>query len=88
MTYGGSGTMSRCHCTIFFTINKKLVGGLPKAGYWDPINLAAGKDDQTLAYYRSAELKHGRVAMVASLGVIFQGLNTGITYLFAVTDLL
>jgi Chlorophyll A-B binding protein len=31
-----------------------------------------------LNYYRAAELKHGRVAMVATLGVIVQGLNTGI----------
>jgi hypothetical protein len=64
------------------------VGGLPASGYWDPLNLAAGKDDKTLAYYRAAELKHGRVAMVASLGVIFQGLNTGMYCYYALKNIL
>jgi len=35
---------------------------------WDPAGLTKGKDDETLRYYRAAELKHGRVAMVACLG--------------------
>lgn len=55
----------------------KIVGGLPASGYWDPLGLATDKDDRTLSFYRAAELKHGRVSMVAALGVLFQGLNTG-----------
>jgi len=47
-------------------------------GYWDPLKLAEGKDDETLNFYRAAELKHGRVCMLASLGLVFQGLDTGI----------
>jgi len=35
-------------------------------GYWDPIGLA--KDEETFNFYRRAELKHGRVAMLAMIG--------------------
>jgi len=39
---------------------------------WDPAGLTKGKDDETLRYYRAAELKHGRVAMLACLGWFHQ----------------
>ena len=39
-------------------------------GVWDPLGFA--KDDDSLYKYRSVELKHGRVAMLATLGVIVQ----------------
>mmetsp|Transcript_1529 Transcript_1529/g.4560 ORF Transcript_1529/g.4560 Transcript_1529/m.4560 type:complete len:218 (+) Transcript_1529:74-727(+) len=35
-------------------------------GYWDPIGLA--KDEETFQFYRRAEIKHGRVAMLAMIG--------------------
>jgi hypothetical protein len=47
-------------------------------GIFDPFRLSAGKDDETLSWYRAAELKHGRVSMLATLGIFIQGLNTGI----------
>ena len=47
-------------------------------GFWDPLKLSVGKDDATISWYRSAELKHGRVSMLAALGYYFQSLNTGI----------
>jgi len=46
--------------------------------FWDPLNLAAKADDATLRRYRAAELKHGRVCMLAALGTIVQSFNTGI----------
>eukprot|EP00636_Phaeomonas_parva_P009130 CAMPEP_0118877650 /NCGR_PEP_ID=MMETSP1163-20130328/17866_1 /TAXON_ID=124430 /ORGANISM="Phaeomonas parva, Strain CCMP2877" /LENGTH=218 /DNA_ID=CAMNT_0006813385 /DNA_START=69 /DNA_END=725 /DNA_ORIENTATION=- len=39
---------------------------------FDPLNLAADKDDATIQKYREAELKHGRVAMLATLGILVQ----------------
>ena len=33
---------------------------------FDPLGLSKGKDDETLNWYRSAELKHGRVSMYAA----------------------
>jgi hypothetical protein len=41
-------------------------------GFWDPAGLAAKADDDTLAWYRTAELKHGRVSMLAVTGFIVQ----------------
>jgi len=40
------------------------------AGYFDPLGLAANIDEETFANYRTAELKHGRVAQLAVLGYI------------------
>merc|ERR1719401_1292850 len=40
--------------------------------YWDPAGLAEGIDAATFREYRTAELKHGRVAMVAIVGLIAQ----------------
>lgn len=49
-------------------IDDTVVGVLPPAGFFDPLGLSKGKDDVTMQYYREAELKHGRVAMAATLG--------------------
>lgn len=57
-----------------------LIGSPVKGegGFFDPLKLSEGKTDEQLRWYRAAELKHGRVAMLASLGVIIQGYDTGI----------
>jgi hypothetical protein len=44
-------------------------------GFFDPLGLSKDKDEETLSWYRAAELKHGRVCMLASLGLLFP--NTG-----------
>jgi len=43
-------------------------GSSVEAPFWDPAQLAADKPAETLDWYRAAELKHGRVAMLAALG--------------------
>merc|ERR1711957_850841 len=35
---------------------------------WDPLKLADAGGDETLAWFRHAEVKHGRVAMAAFVG--------------------
>ena len=40
-------------------------------GFWDPLKLSENKDQETLEWYRAAELKHGRVCMLASAGLLF-----------------
>ena len=46
-----------------------------EGGFFDPLGLSVGKDDATLKWYRAAEIKHGRVCMLATLGIVVQGLN-------------
>lgn len=47
-----------------------MVGALPPVGFFDPLGISTGKTDGELKKLREAELKHGRVAMVASLGIL------------------
>jgi len=48
-------------------------------GFFDPLGLSKMADDETLAWYRAAEIKHGRVAMAAFLGCcVTQGV--GLTF--------
>jgi len=39
---------------------------------WDPLGLSAGKNAHRFNQYRAAELKHGRVAMLATVGLVVQ----------------
>lgn len=39
-------------------------------GVWDPLGLS--QNEASLAKYRACELKHGRVAMAAMLGIFTQ----------------
>ena len=49
-----------------------LVGTDIEYPEFDPWGLTKGADADKIAWYRAAELKHGRVAMLASLGQITQ----------------
>jgi Chlorophyll A-B binding protein len=46
---------------------RELVGALPPTGYFDPLGLSETYDVKKL---REAELKHGRVAMLAFTGIL------------------
>jgi len=48
--------------------------GIPGVSYWDPAGLASD-DPKQFRQFRTAELKHGRVAMLANLGLIVQALT-------------
>lgn len=48
--------------------DETVVGITPPVGFFDPLGLSAGKSDEVMSYYRESELKHGRVAMAATLG--------------------
>jgi len=60
--------------TMSMQINslEEMSGATAPVPYWDPAGLAAKVDDQELQKYREAELKHGRVAMLATLGMVVQ----------------
>lgn len=39
-------------------------------GYFDPLGFSVGASNETMNKFREAELKHGRVAMLATFGMI------------------
>ena len=39
---------------------------------WDPLDISGAVGDEALMWFRASELKHGRVAMLASVGFLFQ----------------
>jgi len=49
-----------------------LPGGANILGEFDPAGFLEGKDKDTVYKYREAEITHGRVAMLASLGFVVQ----------------
>lgn len=51
---------------------REQVGAMPPLGYFDPLGFCKFGDEATFRKYRSAELKHGRVAMMATVGSIVQ----------------
>jgi len=47
-----------------------LPGVVSPLAYWDPLKLSAGANEGQILFFREAELKHGRVCMLASLGFV------------------
>jgi len=45
---------------------------------WDPLDIAGSVGDEALMWFRASELKHGRVAMLASVGYLIGA--AGITF--------
>merc|ERR1712187_374738 len=44
-------------------------GATPPFGFWDPVGISSTVTEGRLLFYREAEIKHGRVCMLAFLGV-------------------
>merc|ERR1719359_2290900 len=59
-----------------------LVGALEPVGFFDPLGFAEKADDATLRRYREAELTHGRVAMLATIGFLAGEAVEGSSFLF------
>lgn len=64
-----------------FTIDN-IPGALPPVGLFDPLGFAANADEMTLKKYREAELAHGRVAMLATVGFLVGEAVEGSSFLF------
>jgi hypothetical protein len=47
-----------------------LPGSIDPVGNFDPLGFCEGKDFETIKQYREAELQHGRVAMLAAIGML------------------
>ena len=53
--------------------NKRCYPG----GYFDPLGFATSADDAAVFKLQTAELKHGRLAMVGMLGIAVQATKNG-----------
>lgn len=49
---------------------ESLLAGITRLGYFDPLGFSTDISGGKLLFYREVELKHGRVAMLASLGFV------------------
>lgn len=47
---------------------KEAIGAQPPLGFWDPLGILEGADQERFDLLRRYEVKHGRVAMLAVLG--------------------
>lgn len=45
-----------------------LISAIATGGYFDPLGLASGEDPDKVFRLKTAEIKHGRLAMVAFAG--------------------
>merc|ERR1719356_722739 len=48
------------------------LGAMPPLGYWDPAGFCKKGDESGFRTLRAAEIKHGRVAMMAAVGAVVQ----------------
>lgn len=74
-TMGRSVRSTGLKMSVFPENPTGLVGEVAPTGYFDPLGLATGKDAATLRLYREAEIKHGRVAMLAAVGLLTQEIS-------------
>ena len=61
------GSTLRLHMKLDFS---KEVGVQAPLGFWDPLGVLTGADQEQFDFIRKAEVKHGRIAMMAVLGHI------------------
>jgi light-harvesting complex I chlorophyll a/b binding protein 1 len=61
---------------LFPTNPTGLVGDVAPTGFFDPAGLSKGKDAATLKQWQDSEIKHGRVAMLAAVGLLTQEITT------------
>jgi len=59
-------------CTTAINAVEDMAGSTAPLKAFDPLDLATLGSEQTLAWFRAAELKHSRVAMLATTGYIVQ----------------
>jgi len=51
-------------------VAKSMPGNMAPTGFWDPVGFSSKCTLGTLLFWREAELKHGRIGMIATLGIV------------------
>jgi hypothetical protein len=49
---------------------KSMAGVTAPLGFFDPVGFTEGKTEGKIRFYREVEIKHGRVGMLAALGIL------------------
>jgi len=49
---------------------EQMAGNIAPLGFWDPWGFCTDADEGQILFYREIELKHGRICMLATLGMI------------------
>jgi len=52
------------------TVASDMSGVTGPLGFWDPLGFSTEASEGKLLFYREVELKHGRICMLASLGIL------------------
>merc|ERR1719198_1924827 len=62
--------MARAEAKMAFIDTLEGTGEETGGQIWDPLDIAGSVSDEALMWFRHAELKHGRVAMLATVGYL------------------
>merc|ERR1719356_262285 len=69
-TRGGLSTRGQMAAAAFDP-SKSEIGITDPIGFWDPLSLSMrDKDEARFRRYQEAEIKHGRVSMLAATGIL------------------
>jgi len=79
--FGTFGKAKKADTVSTFSV-EDLPGILAPVGFFDPLGFAVKADENMIRKYREAELTHGRIAMIATLGFFTGEAVQGITPLF------
>lgn len=71
---GGRGNRNRNSALNIIQIPRDKLPGVFYDTYFDPLSLSSSVSDRSLKLWREAELKHGRICMLASVGLLLQEL--------------
>jgi hypothetical protein len=61
--------VQRCSLSMVL-VDKNIPGQLAPLGFFDPLGLSSQIDQKDFNRWRESELKHGRLAMMATLAII------------------
>merc|ERR1719201_342566 len=70
--------MRSATCKMGFVDSLEGTGEETGSEIWDPIGISESVSDEAVMWFRAAELKHGRVAMLATVGYLTGA--SGITF--------
>merc|ERR1719191_1031247 len=69
--WGQQSSQSRSATQLAASDYSQELGAQAPAGFWDPLGISDGISQEQFDRYRTVEQKHGRIAMIATIGYVF-----------------